>query len=317
MAAAGGTLPAQSFMLPSAKGTVIGHDQVLAVVEDKTITNEELMMAIAPLIPQTRSSSRTDEEFNQRIEKMRREMLQSMVDKVLIVKEFNDKGMMIPQSVFDGAFEEDFKKRFNGDRSEFIKYLQSQNKTIKQYRKELEENIIAYQMQMMQQKMTLSEVSPVHITNYYEANKKQWYTPGNVEISQISVSGSGPEDAREKAAKILDEIKGGMKFEDAAKKYSADSNASNGGRWGWYKKGALNLPIDKAAFELEIGKVSDPIVIGNYAYIIRVEDRRPEGILPLDDVREAIERKLADENAMFEYHKWLKRLREKAYIRYY
>lgn len=298
------------------KSQVLDHDEVIAVVEDTTITRSELNRALMPFIQNLRSTSRTQEEYIQKINKLSRELLQNMIDKVILIKEFHAKGMVIPQSVLESIYDEDLKKRFNGNRSEFLKYLQSQNKTIKEYRKEQEEDVIVNHMQN-QQRLTASEISPQRIIEYYNANKQQWYTPESVKISQITLKGATPDEAMELAKEVYSEIQGGMKFEDAAKKYSQDETSAKGGEWGWYRRGELNPVLDKKAFESEIGKVTEPVSISNYAYILRVDEKKKEGIEPLDDVREKIEWTLAADNAKIEYEKWIKRLRERAYIKYF
>lgn len=296
------------------KSRVLDYDEVLAVVEDTTITRSDLMKAVIPFAEKLRRTARTEEEYKSQMNKIWREILQDKIDRVILVKEFHDKGMVIPESALESIFDDDLKKRFNGDRSEFLKYLQSQNMTIKQYRKEQEENVIVTHMQN-QQRLTASEISPQKIIEYYNANKQQWYEPEMVKISQITIKGTTPDEAKELANKVHGEILAGMKFEDAAKKYSQDETSSKGGDWGWYKKGELNPVLDKKIFEMPKGEISEPVLISNYAYILRVDDKKSEGIQPLDDVREKIEWTLASENAKIEYEKWIKRLREKAYIK--
>ncbi len=313
------SLSGQNFGAASAiqtlpKSRVLDYDEVLAVVEDTTITRSDLMRAVAPFVEKLRKTSRTEDEFKRQVEKLWREILQDKIDRVILVKEFHDRGMMIPESALESIFDDDLKKRFNGDRSEFLKYLQSQNMTIKQYRKEQEENVIVTHMQN-QQRLTASEISPQRIIEYYNAHKQQWYTPEMVKISQITIKGATPDEAQELAKRVHGEILAGMAFEDAAKKYSQDETSSKGGDWGWYKKGELNPILDKKIFEMPKGEISEPVLISNYAYILRVDDKKSEGIQPLDDVREKIEWTLAEENAKIEYEKWIRRLREKAYIK--
>ena len=318
--AATASVPAQDLASSIQRRTsdrVVGYDQVLAVVEDTTITNEDLMQAMAPLIQKIRDDSRNQTEYNRHFEQLSRAMLQELVDKVIIVKHFHDQGYMIPQSVLDANFDDDIKKNFNGDRSEFIKYLQSQNKTIKKYRKEQEENFIVMQMRYMQRK-SASEISPAKITEYYNENKQKWYSPERVKFRQITLKDDSPEALKAKAEKIAAEVRAGLDFAEAAKKYSQDDFAKDGGEAGtWYSKGQLTPEVEKALFSLKPGETSDPLVISNYAFIWKLEDKKPEGVQPLDDVREMIENTIINENANAEYDKWLDRIRKKAYIRFY
>lgn len=295
---------------------ILGNDQIVAVVEDTTITRDDILKRLAPFAQKIQQTARSEREFNAEIERLSQEILQDLIDRAIIVKDFRKQGMKIPESKLDGIMEDDLKRKFNGDRSELIKYLKSQNKTLKQYRTEVEENVIVSVMEN-RQKLTFSEISPARIIEFYNENKDKWYTPESVNISQITISEDTAEAATEKAKKILDEIKGGLDFSDAAKKYSKDEKASAGGEWGWYKKGQLNPILDKAVFSLEKGATSEVINIANYAYILKVNDKKAEGITPIDEVREQIEYAISSENARIEYRKWLKRLRDKAYIKYY
>ena len=314
------SMSAQGFMPNLNANTgdrVVGHDQVLAVVEDTTITRDDIMRAMAPFVQKLRDESRNQQDFDRKFEQLSKEMLQELVDKVIIVKEFNSKGYMIPQTVFDAQFEDDIKRNFNGDRSEFLKYLQSQNKTIKQYRKEQEENMIVGQMRYMQRK-SASEISPAHIQKYYDDNKQKWYLPERIKFRQITLKDESPDALKEAAQKIYAEIKNGMEFGAAAKIYSKDEYAKNEGVAGsWYTKGQFSPEIENVLFALEPGKMSEPLVIGTYAFIWKLEEKKPDGIQSLEDVIDLIENTISNDNANIEYHKWLDRIRKKAYIRYY
>ena len=293
-----------------------GNNQIIAVVEDTTITYDDIIKRLAPLFQKVRQTAGSEARFNAEIERLSQEILQDLIDRAIIVKEFRRQGMRIPESKLDGIMQDDLKRKFNGDRSELIKYLQAQNKTLKQYRKEVEEDVIVSVMQN-RQRLAVSEISPARILEFYEEHKDQWYTPESVKIRQITIRADTAEEARAAAQKILDEINGGLKFEDAAKKYSKDEKAQEGGDWGWYRKGQLNPILDKEVFSLEKGQTSQVLCIANYAYILKVDDKKAEGITPVDEVREQIEYEISAENARIEHRKWLKRLREKAYIKFY
>ena len=78
--------------------------------------------------------------------------------------------------------------------------------------------------------------------------------------------------AKEKAQKVLDEVKKGDKsFEDLAKQYSEDTgSAAQGGDLGTFGKGAMVPEFENAAFALKEGQVSD-LVKTQYGYhIIKV-----------------------------------------------
>ncbi|MBR4598414.1 MAG: peptidylprolyl isomerase, partial [Opitutales bacterium] len=277
---------------------------------------DDIVKRLAPLFQKVRQTAGSEARFNAEIERLSQEILQDLIDRAIIVKEFRRLGMRIPESKLDGILQDDLKRKFGGDRSELIKYLQAHNKTLKQYRKDVEEEVIVSVMQN-RQRLAYSEISPARILEFYNEHKDKWYTPESVKISQITLRADTAEEAKAAAKKVLEEIRGGLSFEDAAKKYSKDEKASVGGDWGWYRKGQLNPILDKEVFSLEKGQMSEVLNIANYAYILKIDDKKEEGITPVDEVREQIEYEISAENARIEYRKWLKRLREKAYIKFY
>ena len=296
-----------------------GSNGILAVVEDRVITRDEVMKEVAPFIPQIRQKSLSEFEFNKRVSDYIREIVQNMVDRELIVKEFREKGMTIPQSYLDSHFDDYMKKEFNGDRAEFIKFIQAQGKTIKQFKAEQEKDLIVGYMQN-NKRQTVAEISPKKIKDYYEANKTKWYTPASAKISLITLKTTRTStlaDNRKLAAEIVAKYNAGEKFAELARKYSKDDSSAKGGEWGWYKKGELNPMLDAQAFAIDAGKITNPVEIGDMIFILKVEEKKKDGISPIDDVREQIEWTIAEQNGRAMYQKWVEGLRKKAFVKYY
>jgi len=312
-------LGAQGLLRPNTSNKTLGEDTIIAVVEDRVITRAEVMKEVEPFIPQIRAQSRSEFEFSKRVNSYIHEIVQNMIDRELIVKDFKAKGMTIPQSYLDTQFDDYLNREFNGDRAEFIKFIQSQGKTIKQFREEQEKDIIVGYMQG-QQRQTAAEISPQKILEYFDANKSKWYSPASAKISLITLKTGMHatfEDNKKLAEDIMARIKKGEDFADLARKYSKDDSSAKGGEWGWYKKGELNPLLDKEAFSIKAGEVTKPVVIGDMIFILKVEEKKPEGIQKIDDVREQIEWTIVEQNGKAMYKKWVEGLRKKAYVKFY
>jgi len=292
---------------------VVGVDSIVAIVEDKIITNDDLRKEISPFVSQIRATSRTEADFRRRLEDLRDEIINNMINRVLIVKDFKTKGMNIPDTYLDSHFDDYIRNEFNGDRAAFLKFLQSENKTVKQFKKEQEEAIIVDYMQSQHRK-SIAEISPIKITEYYNANKEKWFESASVKLSQITLK---KDDTNAEANAILERLKNGEKFADLARLHSTDtSSAKKGGEWGWYKKGELVPQLDSVAFVLKKDEVSEPIAVGNMVFIIKLDDTHDEGIQDIEAVREQIEWALVGYNQNVEHKKWVERLRRNAYIKF-
>ena len=65
---------------------------------------------------------------------------------------------------------------------------------------------------------------------------------------------------QDEAKKLLDEIKNGKAFADAAKEVSLCPSGRDGGDLGFFKRGVMVKPSEDAAFSLkEIGEISEPV----------------------------------------------------------
>ncbi|MFN2384229.1 MAG: peptidylprolyl isomerase [Gemmatimonadota bacterium] len=97
--------------------------------------------------------------------------------------------------------------------------------------------------------------------------------------------------ARQKADSLLQELKDGADFAALAAEHSSDGSAARGGSLGYFARGAMVEPFEKAAFETPVGELVPSVVETQFGYhIIEVEDKRKQ---PFDELRDSIEEQLA------------------------
>lgn len=292
---------------------------IVAVVEDKAITVEEVRRELTPLVAEIQRSSRTQEEFEQRLEAAQADVVQSLIDRVLIVKEFRkDEKKKIPASYVDNRIAEMQVTEFGGDRSKFLAYLHQRGKTQAEFRVEIEEDIIYGYMRGQMRKST-SMVSPVKIQTYYNENKDKFFREDEVHLRLIQLNRANLTDTqlREKAEAIYARIAGGEKFEDVARETSQDTRRVKGGDWGWVRRNDLRKEFIDQLFTLKKAEFTRPIVLNEGAYLLYVEDRHYAGVQEIDSVRDDIERILVAQMTREAQEKWLERLRRNGYVKYY
>jgi peptidyl-prolyl cis-trans isomerase D len=147
------------------------------------------------------------------------------------------------------------------------------------------------------------KVKEAAIEAYYQRNIDKYRTPEKRRARHILIKTS-PSDSsevlarkRQKIEKILARARKGEDFAKLAKEYSEDGSATNGGDLGFFSRGQMVTPFEKAAFSLAKGQISDIVKTRFGFHIIKLEDIRPAQTTPLAKVKKSIEAKLRQQEA--------------------
>lgn len=293
---------------------------IVAIAENKVITVDDVRREIGPLVADLQKRSRTEQEFNEQLEALQNEVIQSLIDRVLIVKEFyKDEKRRVPASYIDNQLAETIITQFENDRSKYLAYLRSRGISQKEYRRELEEDMI-YSYMRQQQSKSGSTVSPVRIEDFYNENKDRFHQEDSVQLRLIQIArapGDTDETLLAKAQAVVAELEAGASFADVARKHSQDSRKSRGGDWGWQRRSDLRKEFSDVIFTLDKGQRSEPLITPEGAFLFLVEDRKHAGTLPIDEVRPEIERALVQQGSRRATERWLEKLRRNAYVKHF
>ncbi len=298
---------------------------IAAIVENKVITVDDIRREIAPLIPQLQRDSRNEKEFKEKLEALQDDTIQNLIDRELIVKAFRKgkdgkESRQVPAAYIDNEIAHRQAEDFENDRSKFLAYLRSQGKTIREFRRDAEEEIILGYMRSQQRK-SVNIVSPVKIETYYNENKDRFYQEDSVHMRMLQLlrqPGETDDQLHARLADIAAKFKAGEKFEDLARAYSQDaSRKAKGGDWDWHQRSDLKKEFSEPLFALKKGEMTEPLVLPEGGYLLFVEDRKYAGIEPLDAVRERIEHTLMQQMAGMGQERWLERLRRNGYVKHY
>lgn len=98
-------------------------------------------------------------------------------------------------------------------------------------------------------------------------------TVGNARASHILIrwddeSEASKKVAKEKAKKILSDIKGGADFAAKAREFGTDGTASQGGDLGWFKSGQMVKPFEQAVFSAKKTGALNDVVETQFGYHI-------------------------------------------------
>ncbi|GLC27524.1 hypothetical protein rosag_40370 [Roseisolibacter agri] len=120
------------------------------------------------------------------------------------------------------------------------------------------------------------KVSDADVSAYYERNRKTFERPGRAVVSLVAiprtVTAEDSTAARQRAQALRDEIAAGAKFEDVARRESADSaSGAQGGDLGRGPRGRFVPEFEAAAYALQPGQLSQPVATPFGYHVIRVD----------------------------------------------
>jgi parvulin-like peptidyl-prolyl isomerase len=293
------------------------REQIVAVVNDDIITYSELEKILSPIFEHyERIYSGAD--LYAMMQKARRDVLQHLINEKLILQEAHKQN--VRDSLGDVFTEEversmsEMKSKF-GSEDEFIAKLKAENIDIGQLRTKQEELTLVKAL-LMKEVSSKCTVAPAEVRDYYEKNRSEFADKERLHVSQIWIKEKEgePGAAGKKAEEALKKIKSGKTFEEVAREYSEGPYAGRGGDWGFIAKGHWNSELENIAIGLAPGTRSDVVKTSLGYHIIKLHERTPPSVKPLNEVYAAIEHKLFTERADKRRAKWLDGLRKKAYI---
>jgi len=134
---------------------------------------------------------------------------------------------------------------------------------------------------------------------WYEENKDQYRIDAAARWQQIRIN-QDREGGRAAALKTMqqaiDALRSETEFDAVAKQFSDGPKSDSGGNWDWTKKGSFAEElVDRALFEVPVGKISQPLNTGSAFVLVKVLERQEEGFTPFEEVQDEINAKLQTE----------------------
>ena len=125
-------------------------------------------------------------------------------------------------------------------------------------------------------------VSDEEAESYFNDHKDTFKSGPSARASHILV------DSKEQAEAILEEINGGLSFEEAASKYSSCPSRERGGDLGEFGKGQMVPEFENAVFNMKAGEVSAPIQTQFGYHIIKVASVNEGEDAKFEDVKDRV-----------------------------
>lgn len=307
-----------SFLIVSAM--VINHafglsNKILAVVNDEVVTQAELDVALTPVAKELKEEF-SGKELDDKIEEMRQEFLNQLVEDKLILQEARRKGITADEAKINEKLK-DVQMKFSSA-TDFDKEIEKVGMTIAILRNRYKEQIMMAELVTREIRDKIV-VTPTEVDDYYKTHLNDLKTPDSAHLRGIMIRFDETNTealAKQKAQDVYRFAKEGRDFADLAKQYSEGAQAAEGGDMGFIFKGQMREEFDKVIFSLNPQEVSEPIETDTGFYLFKVEEKKDDFTPPLSEVRGEIENILFREKAQKKYQEWIAKLKRDAFIQF-
>ena len=292
-------------------------DGIAAIVNGDVITYSQVRQLSAPR-ERLLHSQLTGQELENKVKEVRQLALKDLIDRRLIIQAFKKESYEIPDHIVDQRVHDIIRESFGGDRNTFVKTLEAQNYSLGEFKQKEMERIIVEAMRSHNVRRNYI-VSPTKIEDFYNKHRDLFTTTEEIKLRMIMISGqkdtANAQAQKSLAEEVLGKLAAGGEFDQVARLYSEDSTKENGGDWGWIQHNTLAAPLEKFAFNMPVGRISNIIEYSGNYYILMVEDKHVGTTKSLAEARGAIEKKLIEDEALQIQERWIASLRQKAFIR--
>jgi len=293
-------------------------EKVVAIVNDSIILQSELDARMVPVIAEAQQIA-DPQERRRRMAKLASQVLDEMVNEELIVQAAEGAKIEVDSSEVQAALDE-IKQQNNLDDAGLTQALAQQGYTLQGYKADLRRQLLRLRAvnQLVAPKV---QVTDEDVRARYDQMSRRSEAVSAVQLSHILVK--LPEhpteqqlsDAKEKAAKAMDRVKGGEAFAAVAKEVSEDpSTAANGGELGWFQRGSINPDWEQIVFSMNKGDMRGPVTGPQGLHVFYVTDVKQSELKPFDQMKEQLQRELKRRELDKQTQTWTEELRKKAYI---
>jgi peptidyl-prolyl cis-trans isomerase SurA len=296
-------------------------DRVAAVVNDEIILESEVNHATNQTFKaEVGDADLTTAEGQRKYETHRRKMLDTLIERLLIGQKAKEMKIDVTDEDVRNA-SESVRTQNNLSVEQFAEALRGQGfASVDEYRRAMKKQLL--QLKIINQEVrSRVTVGDDEVRSYYSQSVRQ--AAGDqmqVHLRQIFIavppghSESQLEEKRRQANKLVADLRGGLDFTAAAKKFGDDAASKAGGDLGWLQRGDLPTELREPVAGMDAGDLRGPIASDRGLHILQLVEKKSGEVRAFEEVKEELRRQIYDQNMEKAIQNWTKELRRKAHI---
>ena len=250
-------------------------------------------------------------ELRQVITRIRREAVDDIIDRKLIIADYYAQNFRIPAQDIDSEMDKIAVNMGARSRSDFFAKLRASGVDPSKMRRDIEE-YMAIQVMLHRCCLAGNTTTPEELYNYFEKNRSQFNNPETIDLAMILVKNE--KDAQHISRELEADPE---RFAALASEYSDGPGREDGGKLGTIEVSKLRTEFSQAITKFEDGRVYGPVKTPEGFNFIRILKYTPGAAGDYFSVLPQLREKLENERRSASCEKYKLSLREKAIVRYH
>lgn len=296
---------------------------IAAKVNGRIITKNEVSFMLAPSYAQLATQfPRRGQEFDRQFKEAQEKVIQELVDRQIILSEFEQLGATIKDNIIDDEVDRQIGELYNGNEATFREELKKSRLTMDRYREITREKMVVEFMRA-QQFADAPPPLPDEVRKEYASLKSEIrdQSKDRITFQKIFIPSADPanplatpESQLALAESITNEIKSGKDFAELAKTYSKDAFAAEGGLQESVPRTDFAAEFAAIIFEAPENQIVGPLLDPRGFTIVKVIRKQLGPSPPLEEVKPVIEQRVQRKKTAAQYERWIESKRKRAMI---
>jgi parvulin-like peptidyl-prolyl isomerase len=300
-------------VLPSLLGAALARaeiiERVVAKVNGQIITLSDFQ---ARQIAAAQAARVDPANVGQFLRQNNARILQDAIDELLLLQRAEEAGWKAPPQAVEEVIGSIKKENNITSEEQMQEALNREGMTIDDLKRNIERSMTR---RMIMQRDIQPKIAPTEAecrAEYEKLKATEFTKPATVTLQEILVS----EDAGGLvlARQVVEKARAGEDFPTLARTYSSAPSRANGGDIGQIAQGDLNPELEKVAFALPVGSVSDPLPVSGGFRIVKVLAKTTGSVVPFETAKDQVSDRIMMSRFEKEYEAYMQELRKTAMV---
>jgi parvulin-like peptidyl-prolyl isomerase len=239
-------------------------------------------------------------------------ILQEAIDEILILQRAEDAGLKMRPEYVDEVIENIKKENKITSDEQMQDALAREGISLEELRRNIARSMTVRMViqRDVEPKIAISEAEL--LAEYEKLKSAEFTKPPTITLQEILVAEASGGAAR--AQELVEKARAGEDFAALARANSQAPSRTHGGDLGQLTQGEINPDLEKVAFALPVGSVSDPITVEGGYRILKVTAKTSGSTVPFEAAKNQLRERLMYERFDKEREAYMQDLRKNASV---